>query len=178
MKEDFTIEGLLDSCSGIVILSAAGELVYTNKKGEAALSAMASQACSQKTLPKEICYLFGVLTENKRLFPSQNWSIQFTVFTSIQKRFDIQARWIHTEKGNELYLLLIMNDSDQQIYEVALGEAAQYGFTSRETEVWVLHRTHYTYKEIADQLAITPNTVKKHMKNILTKQRRFLDKKR
>ncbi|MEO1391244.1 MAG: LuxR C-terminal-related transcriptional regulator, partial [Cyanobacteria bacterium J06634_6] len=32
-----------------------------------------------------------------------------------------------------------------------------------------------TYKEIADQLAITPNTVKKHMKNILTKQRRFLD---
>jgi len=54
---------------------------------------------------------------------------------------------------------------------MALEEARRYGFTDREQDVWLLHRRKYTYKEIAKRLGITPNTVKKHIKSILAKQR-------
>jgi DNA-binding CsgD family transcriptional regulator len=54
---------------------------------------------------------------------------------------------------------------------MAFEEVQRYGLSVREGEVWVLHRKGYTYKDIAQKLNITPNTVKKHMKSILIKPR-------
>ena len=42
--------------------------------------------------------------------------------------------------------------------------------TSREQEIWSLRRSNYSYKEIAAELHITLNTVKKHLKNIYSKR--------
>jgi DNA-binding CsgD family transcriptional regulator len=50
-------------------------------------------------------------------------------------------------------------------------ESQKYGLTCREQEIWLLHRANYTYKQIALELCITPNTVKKHMKSIYSKQK-------
>jgi DNA-binding CsgD family transcriptional regulator len=52
-----------------------------------------------------------------------------------------------------------------------MEEAQHYGLTDRETEIWMLQRANYTYKQIADELFIAPNTVKKHMQNIHLKQK-------
>jgi DNA-binding CsgD family transcriptional regulator len=37
--------------------------------------------------------------------------------------------------------------------------------------VWLLQQNNYTYKQIAAELGITPNTVKKHVRNIYAKRR-------
>jgi DNA-binding CsgD family transcriptional regulator len=43
-----------------------------------------------------------------------------------------------------------------------------------EAEVWLLRRRHYTLKEIATELSISINTVKKHLKNIHAKREAVL----
>jgi DNA-binding CsgD family transcriptional regulator len=53
---------------------------------------------------------------------------------------------------------------------MARAEAKKYGLTNRETEIWLLYRANYSYKEIATALYISLNTVKKHMKKIHTKR--------
>lgn len=45
---------------------------------------------------------------------------------------------------------------------LAIAEAAQYHLTQRETDIWCLYRANYSYKEIADYLYISINTVKKY----------------
>ena len=54
---------------------------------------------------------------------------------------------------------------------LALTEADRYGLTPREAEVWLLRRANRPCKEIAVDLRISLNTVKKHMKSILAKQK-------
>ncbi|NJR70496.1 MAG: SUMF1/EgtB/PvdO family nonheme iron enzyme [Synechococcales cyanobacterium CRU_2_2] len=50
------------------------------------------------------------------------------------------------------------------------AEIQRYGLTHRESEVWQLHRQGYSYDEIAGQLYISRNTVKKHLKAIALKR--------
>jgi DNA-binding CsgD family transcriptional regulator len=64
-----------------------------------------------------------------------------------------------------------MEDKNQLNHDFLLDEAKRLGLTLREQEVWLLNQTNYTYKQIAEMLDITLNTVKKHMKSILVKQR-------
>jgi WD40 repeat protein len=45
----------------------------------------------------------------------------------------------------------------------------KHGLTPREQDIWLLYRTNYSYKQIANELNISLNTVKKHMKNIYAK---------
>jgi DNA-binding CsgD family transcriptional regulator len=62
------------------------------------------------------------------------------------------------------------------ITNTAIAEdAKQYNLTPRETEVWYLKQTNYSYKQIAATLYISVNTVKKHMKNIYFKQQTSLE---
>lgn len=57
----------------------------------------------------------------------------------------------------------------EPLYTDIQADVQKYGLTCREAEVWFLHRNKYSYKEIADKLFVTINTVKKHMKNIYAK---------
>jgi DNA-binding CsgD family transcriptional regulator len=61
------------------------------------------------------------------------------------------------------------------IKTIAQEEARKYNLTDRETEIWILQRANYTYKQIASELFIAPNTVKKHMQNIHLKQKGLSD---
>ncbi|NJM98846.1 MAG: helix-turn-helix transcriptional regulator [Phormidesmis sp. RL_2_1] len=56
-----------------------------------------------------------------------------------------------------------------------MSDAALFGLTERETEVWQLRLRGSDYSEISTALWISPNTVKKHVKNILAKQRSHQD---
>ena len=67
-----------------------------------------------------------------------------------------------------------MEDVYQPIQNIAIAEAEKYRLTPREKDVWLLYRANYTYKQIAAELCITLNTVKKHMKSIYSKQTEIL----
>ncbi|MGA7937024.1 MAG: LuxR C-terminal-related transcriptional regulator [Kovacikia sp.] len=72
-------------------------------------------------------------------------------------------------------VLVTLEDRLQSIQNAAISEGQKYGLTPRETEVWLRHRANYSYKEIASELYITFNTVKKHMKSIYAKQHLILE---
>ncbi|MEL6471834.1 MAG: helix-turn-helix transcriptional regulator [Cyanobacteria bacterium J06623_4] len=69
------------------------------------------------------------------------------------------------------YLLIVMEDRQQTLRNRALSDAALYGLTERETEIWHMRLRGAAYKEISAALWISIDTVKKHVKNILAKQR-------
>jgi uncharacterized caspase-like protein/DNA-binding CsgD family transcriptional regulator/energy-coupling factor transporter ATP-binding protein EcfA2 len=49
-------------------------------------------------------------------------------------------------------------------------ECKKYGLTAREAEIWILRRQNKSYKQIASELYIALDTVKKHMKSIHAKR--------
>lgn len=109
------------------------------------------------------------------MFPHQSWLIEAEIFTDSFVAFHVQVQWLQLEIVEEPCLLLTVTDQYQSLKNIALNEAQNYGLTGREKEIWLLYRANYTYKQIASELGITPNTVKKHMKNIHVKQKAVLE---
>lgn len=68
------------------------------------------------------------------------------------------------------FLLVTLEDCNLYSQSIAIADAKKYNLTDRERQVWQLRRANLSYKEIANQLYITINTVKKHIKNIHAKQ--------
>jgi DNA-binding NarL/FixJ family response regulator len=68
------------------------------------------------------------------------------------------------------HILVILENQKQSWQNLAITEAIRYNLSPREADVWALHRIGYTYQEIASELHIALNTVKKHMKNTYAKQ--------
>ncbi|MEM9485243.1 MAG: helix-turn-helix transcriptional regulator [Cyanobacteria bacterium P01_F01_bin.116] len=167
----FLFDLLNNYMDGILVLSTEGTIVYVSQNAQNALDKMNRTQSDYCSIPREIDYVFKCQSDIRNRFPEQNWSVKITISTNDHSFFDIQTRWIHLRSSNSDCLLFVMEDSNQQIKEVAIKEAKRYGLTPRETEVWLLHQLHHTYKQIAEQLDIRPNTVKKHMRSILTKQR-------
>ena len=85
--------------------------------------------------------------------------------------FSVIARYMRLDSLGKHCVILEMKDHYQLIKNIAVEEAQQYNLTERETEIWLLQRANYTYKQIASELFIAPNTVKKHMQNIHLKQK-------
>lgn len=73
------------------------------------------------------------------------------------------------------YFLIVLEDRQQSLRNRALSDAALYGLTDREAEVWELRLRGKDYSEISQMLWISQNTVKKHVKNIRAKQRSYRD---
>ena len=171
-KDSYFLFDLLNNyMDGILVLSTEGSIVYINQNAQHALDKMNGVQSNCCSIPKEIDYVFKCQSDIRNRFSEQNWSVKITISTNDYSFFDIQTRWIHLRSANSDCLLFVMEDSNQQIKKIAIKEAKRYGLTPRETEVWLLHQLHYTYKQIAEQLDIRPNTVKKHMRSILNKQR-------
>lgn len=60
--------------------------------------------------------------------------------------------------------------STDEVPESLRIECAKYGLTPREAEVWILRQQKKSYKQIASELFITVDTVKKHFKSIFAKR--------
>ncbi|MBW4480927.1 MAG: helix-turn-helix transcriptional regulator [Tildeniella torsiva UHER 1998/13D] len=162
---------LVDVLGGIILIDDQDQLIYINRKALAIAKRMTQCSEGTQPIPKEIMHIIKFMRGARREFSQQNWLNQSTVFVDCLTVFNIYARWIQGDNSSYNYLLLNMEDQNQFSQNIALEEARQMGLTSREQDVWLLHQTNYTYKQIAETLNITPNTVKKHMKSILTKQR-------
>lgn len=165
------VEDLVD---GILILAMDGEIIYLNNNATRVLRQL-NQDNSTTRVPQEIWHLCQSLIHSRHLFPEQHWLIQSEILTNNSTALYIQARWLQSTILQDPCLLLTLADRYQEIRNIAVEEAQAYGLTPRETEVWLLSRANYTYKQIAVELEITPNTVKKHMRSIHKKQKEIFD---
>ena len=161
------VEDLVD---GILILGIDGEVIYANKNALRILRQL-NQDNSITQVPQEIWHLCQSLIHSRHLFPEQHWLIQSEILTDNSTALYIQARWLQLTILQNPCLLLTLADRYQEMRNIAVEEAQAYGLTPRETQVWLLSRANYTYKQIAVELEITPNTVKKHMRSIHKKQK-------
>ena len=163
------IKNLID---GVIILTDQRKLIYANDRAYRVIETLNQNESDDHSVPKEIWHICQSLIRSRNLFPNQHWFVQSDIFIEDSVGFRVQARWLHLETIERPCLLLTVADRRQAIQNVASEEAEKYRLTPREKEVWLLHRSDYTYKEIALELNITPNTVKKHMRGIHTKQKK------
>jgi DNA-binding CsgD family transcriptional regulator len=87
----------------------------------------------------------------------------------------IRAQWLNLEAVETPCLLVRLQDENQAMQGLAIAEAQSWGLTERETQVWVRRRAGCSRKQIAEELYIALDTVKKHLKNIQTKRQIYLD---
>jgi|GEM_PF-1270492 RNA polymerase sigma factor (sigma-70 family) len=163
---------LVEECiGGILIFTDRPQLIYASTAARQVLSQLQSDAFSTDLIPNEIWHICQLLIQSRHLFPSQNWMIEFDIFTNAAMTLHICSRWVTVEKIDRSCLLLTIEDRQQAIVNLVLDEANRYRLTPREKDVWLLQYNNYTYKQIAAELGITPNTVKKHMRSIYAKKK-------
>ena len=173
--EPFLLLNIIEySKQGILLMNEDGQPIYANNEAMKIMNKMVQRQFRKILIPDEIHHIYRTLAESRHFSPRQNWLIESKIAIDYSTSFDIKARWIKLELMPQSCMLVTMQEQNEFIKDVVSDEAEQYGLTPREKEVWMLHQTHYTYKEIAAELDITPNTVKKHMKNILAKQHMVL----
>ena len=108
-------------------------------------------------------------------------------------RLRIRAQWLtlpstldgdrHQNLGSQAlasfqegsYILITVEDRGQSIQHLATADKKRYRLTTRETEIWQMRLEGQSNQDIADHLVISPNTVKKHIKNIFAKRRDVLE---
>ena len=161
------IEGLVD---GILILSTQGEWIHANGFARRVCQQLAQGQERSQPVPEEIWQVCRALIESAEMFPNQSLVMESEVKSDRSTTLRVRARWLAIDPGENPYLLVIIEDQRQSIENVAMSEADRYGLTPREAEVWFLRRLSYTRKQIAAELYITEETVKKHLKNIQIKR--------
>lgn len=163
------VENLED---GILILTETGELVHGNASAYNICNQINSFDLNNNSIPSVIWNLCKSLMKNK--FDCDNLTIQSEDIVINQSLiFRLRVRRFSLELSEQAYLLVTIENRYQSLKNAALCEAYKYHLTKREAEIWSLYRVASSYKQIAEQLFITVNTVKKHIKNIRAKQQRF-----
>lgn len=168
-------EALTKLTNGILIITENQKLLYANDCACRILRQINQVKSTSEGIPKEISYLCNSVSEIRRLFPGQHWILRTKICINSAITFGVTARYMQLDTLGKPCTILEMRDQYQLIRNIALNEAKQYGLTERETEIWLLQRANYTYKQIASELFIAPNTVKKHMQNIHLKQKASSD---
>ncbi|ARV62189.1 helix-turn-helix transcriptional regulator [Nostocales cyanobacterium HT-58-2] len=165
------IESFVD---GILILTPERELLHANVCARRICRQLLPSGSSANAIPEEIWRICQSLIDSRTIFPGEKIFIEFELETDRGVKLRVRTRWFPLATGEQDCLLVILEDRNQTSQSMALFDAHKYGLTDREAEVWLLRRANLSYKEIADQLYITINTVKKHLKNIYAKQHEML----
>ncbi|HEY9725179.1 MAG TPA: helix-turn-helix transcriptional regulator [Chroococcales cyanobacterium] len=170
------LQGVLESfIDGILIVDERGNWVQAN--------AIAQQICDRLTrnktqangLPAEIWHVCKAMIENRKAYPGQIAIVEVEIKLDKLTNIRIRAQWLKLQQISYPYLLVILENRFQSLQNLALIESDRYGLTPREAEVWSLYRANYTRKEIAAELFISIDTVKKHLKNIKAKRETVFD---
>ncbi|BAY82976.1 LuxR family transcriptional regulator [Calothrix parasitica NIES-267] len=157
---------------GVLILTETGELIHANSSAYNICSQIKPYSFNKNFVPSVIWNRCKSLIQNQS--KSNNsiiWSEDIVVNQSLI--FRLRIRRFNLELSEQPLLLIIIENRYESLKNVALSEAYKYHLTQRETEIWSLYRATSSYKQIADKLFITVNTVKKHIKNIRAKQQRI-----
>ncbi|WP_235181629.1 helix-turn-helix transcriptional regulator [Chlorogloeopsis fritschii PCC 9212] len=155
---------------GILIIGVNGDLVYANASANTFCYQINPEYFEYNFVPPTIWKICQKLINNQSIH-IDNFIIFDEILLDNFKAFRVCIRLLKLERLAKKYFLVIIENQYKCLENQICMEIEQYNFTPRETEIWQLYRAKYTYKEIASQLHITINTVKKHMKNIHAKRR-------
>jgi DNA-binding CsgD family transcriptional regulator len=163
---------------GILIVTDAGEVIHANRYAQQLCRRMGTYSGSMPTLHQSIWRICQSLIK-KRNFSSdylEKGTVSHrTIILDEELRVNeslirVRVRWLNLEEVACPCLLITLEDQYESARYRAIAEALKYGLTNRETEVWLLKRIGCTYKQIAAQLHIAEDTVKKHIKNIYARR--------
>jgi len=166
-------EALTKLTDGILIITEERKIAFANECACRILRQINQARDRTDTLPREISFLCDSLAEIRRQFPGQHWMVTHKICISSSVTFSVHARYMKLDTLGKYCTVLVLKDQYQLVKNIAIEEAKKFGLTDRETEIWLLQRANYTYKQIASELFIAPNTVKKHMQNIHLKQKGY-----
>lgn len=161
------IESFFD---GILVLTEQKQLIHANDLARKICQQLTEGKPGQDLIPKEIWRVCQALIESRSLYEEQPVIIESEITTNKLKTIRIRTRWLKLSEIQEPCLLVILEDRHQSVHNLAIAEVDKYGLTPREAEVWLLRRANYPLKEIAAELIISINTVKKHLKHIYAKR--------
>ena len=152
---------------GFIIVSHTGDIVQINEPAQRICHLLTDKTA---TLPIEFWHICQSALENQNV---HNVGIDADIILPELGAVRIRVQNIYQD--DPPYFLIVLEDRQQTMRNKALSDAALYGLTERETEVWQMRLRGLAYKEISTTLWISVDTVKKHVKNILAKQRSHQD---
>lgn len=155
---------------GILILTESGQWVQGNSVARHICDRITGEQSGYGTVPLEIWRTCQALIDSRGQHPRRTFIIEAEVEVAPHEHVRIRARWFETSESPKPYILVILEDRRHSMQNLAITEVDRYDLTPREADVWLLHRRDYMYQEIAEELHISINTVKKHMKNINAKR--------
>lgn len=161
------VEGLFD---GVLILTPDGKVIQSNSYGAEILDELYQRQPTSNPLPEPLWRICQLLVESRVDFPDQVVMVEDEIQTDCPAPIRVRARWLMLATAEQPCILVTLEDCYQTACQRAIAESHQYGLTQRESEVWLLKRANYSYEQIASQLYIAINTVKKHLKSIYAKQ--------
>lgn len=171
------LENLLD---GILLVSPDGTILAANQMGWRLCQVIQTHSPTPQAdgAQEKLTQLPLVLLEACWLLRNSQWQsalgealpqANLTVAPKIRVRI-----WLGPMMaGPETLFVVVLEDEQQSAQHQARTDQRLYGLTPREQEVWYLRLQNYSYQEIADQLYLSVDTVKRHVKSILAKQRQW-----
>jgi DNA-binding CsgD family transcriptional regulator len=169
--DNILLQGVIESFfDGILILTEQGELVQANDLARQICEQLTQGKSQRNPVPQEIWRVCQALIESRSLYDNQPVIIESEITTDKLTPLRIRTRWLKLSAIKYPCLLVILEDRYQSVQNLVIAEVDKYGLTPREAEVWLLRRAKYALKEIATELSISLNTVKKHIKNIHAKR--------
>ena len=173
--DNILLQGVIESFfDGILILTEQGELVQANDLARQICEQLTQGKSQRNPVPQEIWRVCQALIESRSLYDNQPVIIESEITTDKLTPLRIRTRWLKLSAIKYPCLLVILEDRYQSVQNLVIAEVDKYGLTPREAEVWLLRRAKYALKEIATELSISLNTVKKHIKNIHAKRETVL----
>ncbi len=155
---------------GFVVSDPTGKIQQINQPAERICHLLyTSRRQEDGTLPLEIWHVCKTALRKKDALSHQSVGIDADII--LPALGIVRIRVQNLSFNQTPYLLIVLEDKQQTIRNKALSEAALYGLTERETEIWQLRLRGDAYKEISAALWISIDTVKKHIKNVRAKQR-------
>ena len=161
------LEGLQD---GFIVANQQGEILKINAPAERICDLLTPR---KDKLPAEIWRICQSALRNQNLLSFQKIGLDAEII--LPELGTVRIRVQNIQLAQNPYFMVVLEDRQQTLRNKALSDAALYGLTERETEVWQLRLRGADYNEISTTLWISANTVKKHVKNILAKQRSHQD---
>lgn len=123
-------------------------------------------------LPPQLRTLCKAMLESRDEFPTQRIQLHDEIEIDGECCIHLNGAWVDWGEAEPAYLLITLENPVEVSVQRALFDAHRYQLTTRETDVWQLALQGYSYSAIADELFISLNTVKRHMKSIHEKRRR------
>jgi hypothetical protein len=180
------LEAILETwMDGIVMLNAHGKVLQANQKARELIHRLFADEGTGETieapiegllnrLPQVLRSSLEMLWDSQKIFTGQKVVLESQVQLRDQTPLRIRSRLIDSTVAADdctPAVFVTIEEEQQSVHRVVLGDCQKFGLTAREQEVWQLRSLQRSYREIAATLFISENTVRKHVKNILAKRR-------